>query len=119
MLATKTNNPLYDLAMEVTAVGPDDVSFDGLRVLQHPERFRQFLLGEELDIVTVIVQMWPSLSCDVQCPTCPYRLTDARDKADATDELYLMPLDLFRKTIASLERAGVKSVFLTGGGEPL
>ena len=119
MLATKTNNPLYDLAMEVTAVGPDDVSFDGLRVLQHPERFRQFLLGEELDIVPVTVQMWPSLSCDVRCPTCPYRLTDARDKADATDELYLMPLDLFRETIASLERAGVKSVFLTGGGEPL
>jgi hypothetical protein len=119
MFAPRTTNPLYELASRVTAVGPDDVAFDGLRVLQHPERFRKFLLGGELDIVPVTVQMWPSLSCDVRCPTCPYRLTDARDKADADDELYLMPLRLFRETIASLERAGVKSVFLTGGGEPL
>jgi hypothetical protein len=114
------SNPLYDLARSVTAAGPDDVAFDGLRVLQHPERFRKFLLGDELDIVPVTVQLWPSLSCDVRCPTCPYRMTDARDIADADDEnLHLMPLPLFRELIASMKRAGVKSVFLTGGGEPL
>ena len=112
-------NPLYDLAMEVTASGPDDVAFDGLRLLQHPERFRKVLLGRDLDIVPVTVQFWPSLSCDVRCPTCPYRLTDARDKADADENLHLMPLGLFRELIASMARAGVKSVFLTGGGEPL
>ena len=112
-------NPLHDLAMEITASGPDDVAFDGLRLLQHPERFRKVLLGQELDIVPVTVQFWPSLSCDVRCPTCPYRLTDARDVADADERLHLMPLDLFRKLIASMAHAGVKSVFLTGGGEPL
>lgn len=118
-MAIRGSNPLYDLAMEVTASGPDDVAFDGLRLLQHPERFRKVLLGCELDIVPVTVQFWPSLSCDVRCPTCPYRLTDARDKADADDNLHLMPLELFRRLIASMNRAGVKSVFLTGGGEPL
>lgn len=113
------NNPLYDLAMEITAAGPDDIAYDGLRLLQHPERFRKVLLGAELDITPVTVQFWPSLSCDVRCPTCPYRLTDARDIADADTDLHLMPMDLFRKLIASMSRAGVKSVFLTGGGEPL
>ena len=115
----KAENPLYDLAMEVTASGPDDVAFDGLRLLQHPERFRKVLVGKELDIVPVTVQFWPSLSCDVRCPTCPYRLTDARDEADADERLHLMPMALFRRLITSMARAGVKSVFLTGGGEPL
>jgi hypothetical protein len=112
-------NQLYDLAMEITASGPDDVAFDGLRLLQHPGRFRKVLLGDEFDIVPVTVQFWPSLSCDVRCPTCPYRLTDARDLADASNDLHLMPMELFRTLIASMARAGVKSVFLTGGGEPL
>lgn len=112
-------NPLYDLCMKITAAGPDDVAFDGLRLLQHPERFRKVLLGQDLDIVPVTVQFWPSLSCDVRCPTCPYRLTDARDIADADDALHLMPMELFRNLVASMARAGVKSVFLTGGGEPL
>ncbi len=114
-----SKNPLYDLAREVTETGPDDVAFDGLRVLQHPSRFRQFLMGGELDIVPVTVQFWPSLSCDVRCPTCPYRLTDAREKADNDDALHLMPMSLFKPLVASLKRAGVNSVFLTGGGEPL
>jgi pyruvate-formate lyase-activating enzyme len=113
------SNPLYELARRVTSAGPDNVAFDGLRVLQHPERFRKFLLGGELDIVPVTVQLWPSLSCDVRCPTCPYRMTDARDIADADENLHLMPLGLFRELIGSMQRAGVKSVFLTGGGEPL
>jgi hypothetical protein len=113
------NNPLYALAREVTEAGPDDVAFDGLRVLQHPSRFHQFLTGGELDIVPVTVQLWPSLSCDVRCPTCPYRLTDARAQADSEDELHIMPLPFFKQLVASLKRSGVKSVFLTGGGEPL
>lgn len=112
-------NMLRDLAMEITRAGPDDVAFDGLRLLQHPERFRKVLEGNDLDIVPVTVQFWPSLSCDVRCPTCPYRLTDARDLADATDDLHLMPMEIFSRLVASMSRAGVKSVFLTGGGEPL
>ena len=110
---------LHSLALDVTHSGPDDVAFDGLRVLQHPDRMHKFLTGRELDIVPVMVQLWPSLSCDVRCPTCPYRLTDARDRADADAELHIMSVNHFRKIIASLEKAGVKSVFLTGGGEPL
>jgi pyruvate-formate lyase-activating enzyme len=112
-------NALYALARDVTEAGPDDVAFDGLRVLQHPSRMLQFLTGHELDIVPVTVQLWPSLSCDVRCPTCPYRLTDARDKADSDEQLHVMPLPLFKRLVASLKRAGVQSVFLTGGGEPL
>lgn len=112
-------NPLYTLAREVTEAGPDDVAFDGLRVLQHPSRIFQFLTGGELDIVPVTVQLWPSLSCDVRCPTCPYRLTDARAQADSDDQLHVMSLEYFRRLVRSLKRAGVKSVFLTGGGEPL
>jgi MoaA/NifB/PqqE/SkfB family radical SAM enzyme len=113
------NSALYDLARRVTVAGPDDVAFDGLRVLQHPERLKLFLTGRALDIVPVTVQLWPSLSCDVRCPTCPYRLTDARDIADSDQNLHLMPFGLFRDLVASLKIAGVKSVFLTGGGEPL
>lgn len=112
-------NPLFDLAQRVSEIGPDDVAFDGLRVLQHPERLRQLLTGKALDIVPVTVQLWPSLSCDVRCPTCPYRLTDARARADADNELHLMPVPFFKSLVASMKQAGVKSVFLTGGGEPL
>lgn len=115
----QSKNPLYELAMEITRRGPDDVSYDGLRLLQHPERFRKVLLGRDLDIVPVTVQFWPSLSCDVRCPTCPYRLTDARSIADADSNLHLMDMDLFHELVSSMARAGVKSVFLTGGGEPL
>lgn len=113
------DNPLYALASQVSEAGPDDVAFDGLRVMQHPARLRQFLTGGELDIVPVTVQFWPSLSCDVRCPTCPYRLTDARTVADRDEALHLMPLPYFRALASSLKRAGVNSVFLTGGGEPL
>lgn len=118
-MKAQKKNSLYELAMEITKSGPDDVAFDGLRLLQHPERFRKVLLGRELDIVPVTVQFWPSLSCDVRCPTCPYRLTDARDIADADDDLHLMSMEKFRHLIVSMAQAGVKSVFLTGGGEPL
>jgi pyruvate-formate lyase-activating enzyme len=76
-------------------------------------------MGGELDIVPVTVQFWPSLSCDVRCPTCPYRLTDARTQADKDDQLHLMPVPFFKQLVRSLKRAGVNSVFLTGGGEPL
>ena len=119
MNALSSGNPLHDLARRVTVKGPNDVAYDGLRVLQHPERLRQFLMGKGLDIVPVTVQLWPSLSCDVRCPTCPYRLTDAREIADADEALHVMPLELFKRTVGSLKQAGVKSVFLTGGGEPL
>ncbi|NDK36905.1 radical SAM protein [Rhodovulum sulfidophilum] len=117
---TNILNPLQQLALEVTREGPDSVAFDGLRVLQHPDRFHKFLTGRELDIVPVTVQLWPSLSCDVMCPTCPYRLTDARTLADADHQnLHLMPSDLFRTLADSMVEAGVQSVFLTGGGEPI
>ena len=118
-MQVKSYNRLYDLAKSISDSGPDDVAFDGLRLLQHPERFRNVLLGRDLDIVPVTVQLWPSLSCDVRCPTCPYRLTDARTIADADDQLHLMPMTLFRPLLESMASAGVKSLFLTGGGEPL
>lgn len=118
-MQTESQNQLYNLAKSISESGPDDVAFDGLRLLQHPERFRNVLLGRDLEIVPVTVQLWPSLSCDVRCPTCPYRLTDARTVADADDQLHLMPMSLFRALLASMSSAGVKSLFLTGGGEPL
>ena len=105
------SNPLYQLARRVTEIGPDDVAFDGLRVLQHPERFRKFLMGQELDIVPVTVQMWPSRSCDVRCPTCPYRLTYARDEAYRDDARHLMPFDLFKPLVLSLNMPEFKPRF--------
>lgn len=114
-----SDNVLYKLAREVTLAGADDVAYDGLRVLQHPARFQQFLTGDGLSIVPVTVELWPSLSCDARCPTCPFRISDARNEADAEESLHLINMDVFRWIISSLEEAGVKSVFLTGGGEPL
>ena len=75
-------NPLYRLARAATIVGADDVAYDGLRVLQHSSRLKQFLTGDELNIVPVTVELWPALSCDSRCPTCPFRISDARDVAD-------------------------------------
>lgn len=119
MVSTTGNSPLYDLAASVSEAGIDDLAYDGLRVMQHPERFRKFLMGKGLDIAPVTLQLWPSLSCNVRCPTCPFRLTDAKAQADHDDKLHLMPLSLFRRIIESVKREGVKSVLLTGGGDPL
>ncbi len=118
-MSMQNKNPLYDLALRVSEAGPDDLAFDGLRVLQHPERFRKFLMGKGLDIEPVTLQIWPSLSCNVRCPTCPFRLTDAKAQADNDENLHLMPLPLFRKILKSIKRGEIKSVLLTGGGEPL
>jgi len=93
--------------------------YDGLRVLQHTERLRAVLRGKPESIAPVTVELWPSLSCNARCPTCPYRLSDARAEADRAENLFLWPISEAERILVELAQAGVNSVIFTGGGEPL
>lgn len=110
---------VVDYVRHVQVTGPAHIAFDGLRVLHHPEQFARFLSGRGGDVTPVTVELWPSLSCDARCPTCPYRLSGARDEADRTEDLQLLGVEHAREILHGLAAAGVRSVIFTGGGEPL
>jgi pyruvate-formate lyase-activating enzyme len=110
---------IVELTAEITAAGPDALAWDGLRVLQHPERFRQVLLGDGANVVPVTVDLWPSLSCNARCPSCPYRRSGARNTVDRSSELALLDEPRGRAILDGMVASGVRSVVFTGGGDPL
>ena len=110
---------LVDAVREVHADGSSNSAFDGLRVLQHPGRLHEWLVGNWDSIVPVTVEVWPSLSCNARCPSCPYRRSGARDMADSTDRPFVVDRQLAVELPRSLAASGVASVMITGGGEPL
>jgi organic radical activating enzyme len=119
MMKSRIVRAAADYAGGVASDGPSAPSFDGLRVVAYPNRLEQVLLGDPAGIAPVTVEMWPSLSCNARCPLCPYRLTDAREYADADDVLHLLDLPLAEEIIAGAKAVGARSIILTGGGEPL
>ena len=86
--------------------------------LWHEENFSHFLKGQDHKVVPVTAEFWPSLSCNARCGMCPYRVNQARSKADTSATLELASLATAERVAHDLATLGVKSALLTGGGEP-
>jgi len=110
---------IIDYVQSVSVKGPSHAAYDGLRVFHHRERMLHFLTGNAMSITPVTVEMWPSLSCNARCPTCPYRLSGARSYADSVENLMLLDPNLSREVVSGAALAHAQSVIFTGGGEPL
>lgn len=119
MAADPAAQRVADYVHEVMAAGPEHPAFDGRRVFFYPERLRHFLTGKPELIVPVTVEVWPSLSCNARCPTCPFRVSGARRVADRSAEMFLLNYPRAETFIRDLADEGAKSIILTGGGEPL
>lgn len=119
MIASRPVLALLDLVDEVSNEGVTSPAIDGLRVLQDRPRAQAWLSGQWAGLRPVTVELWPSLSCNARCPSCPYRRSGARDQADEQDVPMVLSSGLAARLPAELAAAGVRSVMLTGGGEPL
>lgn len=119
MDSTSIVSRVIELAEDVTACGPEAIEYDGLRVLQHPERLKLVLKGDGGGVTPVTIDLWPSLTCNARCPSCPYRLSGARSQADRSDNLMLLDIEQARQILAGAASMGARSVILTGGGDPL
>jgi len=105
---------------EVKSGKRDDWGEDSIKIVFHRKNFSEFLLGNINKIIPITFEMWPSLSCDARCPKCTYRINKARyeDDKNASLTTFANTSD-YLQLISILSDAGVKSVTLTGGGEPL
>lgn len=118
MIPSETTARVLALMEEITSVGPSLPEFDGLRVFDHEDRLRLHLLGKRDEVPPVTLDLWPSLTCNAMCPLCQYRVSGAREEVDQTGRLALMSVALANRIFAGATSAGVRSVILTGGGEP-
>ncbi|ACA99140.1 MULTISPECIES: radical SAM protein [Cyanophyceae] len=105
---------------EVKSGKRDDWGEDSIKIVFHRKNFSEFLLGNVNKIIPITFEMWPSLSCDARCPKCTYRINKARyeDDKNASLTTFANTSDYLR-LISMLSDGGVRSVTLTGGGEPL
>ena len=110
---------VVDLTREISDRGPSAPEYDGLRVFQHRWRAIKFLTGRGSEVSPITIDTWPSLSCNARCPLCPYKLSGARDEVDRSDVLSLMDENLASEVLSGAAGFGVRSVILTGGGDPL
>lgn len=119
MNLSRVTSDVLDLVTSISAQGPGKPEYDGLRVFQHPLRMRQHLTGHAASIAPVTLDVWPSLTCNARCPLCQYRISGARREVDETKRLSVLNRDLANQIFAGAAGMGVRSVILTGGGEPL
>lgn len=97
----------------------DDWGHDSVKVVYHKENFSNFLMGRLNEVIPITFEAWPSLSCDARCPLCTYSINNARSDDDKQPGLTFVNTALFTETVQKLASGGVRSVTLTGGGEPL
>ncbi|MBU3913651.1 MAG: radical SAM protein [Nanoarchaeota archaeon] len=89
-----------------------------LKLVWHRENFTNFLKFKDELIRPVTAEFWPSLSCNARCSLCPYRANKAREEADKSKNITLTTLEIAKRVSSELANFGVKSVLMTGGGEP-
>src|SRR5271157_5857798 len=118
MSAVSLTKRALQLMEEITVAGPVLPEFDGLRVFDHPDRLLNQLTGKTGRVPPVTLDLWPSLTCNARCPLCQYRVSGARDEVDSTDHLEIMSPTVADSIFSGAARIGVRSVILTGGGEP-
>lgn len=95
-----------------------NLGHDAIKVLFHREKFSQFLLGLDVEIVPITFEIWPSLSCDARCPLCTYSINHARKIADTQPQVILADTEGYLRILDKLAASGVLSIIVTGGGEP-
>ena len=103
----------------VSSKEKDDYSEDRIKIFFHKERLSHFLKGHDEKIIPITFEIWPSLSCNARCPFCTYSLNNAREEADKSQEIFLADTENYKKILFQFKEAGVNSIILTGGGEPL
>lgn len=103
----------------VVANEREDFSEDRIKVFFHRDRFSNFLEGHDQMVVPITFEIWPSLTCDARCPLCTYSVNQARSIADKSTDVYLADTANYKRIIGQFKEAGVHSIILTGGGEPL
>jgi len=89
------------------------------KIVYHKENFSAFLEGRDEDITPVCVELVPSILCNFNCPSCTYRQNGS--KYFAKEHLVnggIMSEPTFDSIASDLARLNVKSVIITGGGEP-
>ncbi len=105
--------------ISVSSNEKDDYSEDRIKIFFHKERLSYFLQGYDEKVIPITFEIWPSLSCDARCPFCTYSLNNARKEADKSQDIYLADTDNYKNILSQFKEAGVNSIILTGGGEPL
>jgi pyruvate-formate lyase-activating enzyme len=106
------------LMEEITETGPILPEYDGLRVFDHRDRLLDHLTGNTAKVPPVTLDLWPSLTCNARCPLCQYRVSGAREEVDRTGSVRVMSPALADAIFSGAAAIGVRSVILTGGGEP-
>lgn len=118
MTRKSASQRIVALMEEITEAGPELPEYDGMRVFDHRERIVFQLSGQSERVAPVTLDLWPALTCNARCPLCQYRVSGARDEVDRTNKLEIMTPALAEEIFAGAAQCGVRSVILTGGGEP-
>lgn len=88
------------------------------KLVYHQRNFSAFLEGRYSDITPISVEIVPSLECNFKCPGCTYNQNGAKDSGSIDGKPRLMSRSALDYVLEGLESLGVKSVIVTGGGEP-
>lgn len=87
-----------------------DTPFTSLKILKHPEALDSLMRGEITAPITVEVD--PTNACNYNCIWCMYEEFNSAYPETLSEEFLL-------SLVNDLSRMGVKSLVVTGGGEPL
>lgn len=91
------------------------------KIVYHQKNFSAFLEGRDRDILPICVELVPSINCNFNCPSCTYTQNGSKRLAIISNrkgETGLMDYETFRFVSSGLRALEVKSVIITGGGEP-
>ena len=90
--------------------------YSNLKIVWHPEKLDALRRGIVTAPINVLVQ--PTNRCDHRCFYCSYmdHALGLRTAVNARDEI---SWEIFKKVLADIAVMKVKSVILSGGGEPL
>jgi len=94
-------------------------SYSNLRIFKHPEKLENLINGEIT--APIMARIKPTNVCDQFCFYCstPVKATYVKDAEDEFKFKDSIPWDILERTINELADIGVKSIILSGGGEPL
>ena len=92
-----------------------------------PDVISAWVRRKQAEVPPMTMEWAPILSCDADCPMCPYRKsrlllgdgTVAADSHAAADDLHAASLATATRVLDVAWQGGVRGVLFTGGGEPL
>lgn len=87
------------------------------KAVYHKENFSAFLLGNNLAVEPVTVEIVPSLECNMDCRNCTYKQN--RSKSRRFTKERLMSMAVYDKILRGLKELRTKGIIFTGGGEPM